>query len=229
MTKRTVVVLLSPWVVAIAAAFLLLPAFAQEGKGSSPAPAPAEGPTPSTGAPAPASKTFIRTLPGIETQLMSAEEREKVLKLVNEQRCTCGCKDDSLAWCLNHDPACPFAPKLVKLACASISPNFKKSIAEADFENWQKYINPPPALKLQFDYLNGFELDKLSARQKDMVIKRAHAVACPCGCKHETVAKCNNVDPTCQQAPAEIRKIMDEVLASVPPEPMPVPPVEHVK
>lgn len=164
----------------------------------------------------PVAKSFQERLPGIDMNLMTSDERKKLLEFVNKQKCTCGCKDDSLAWCLNNDKGCPFALPLVTLAAADISPNFKKSVPASDLVNWRKYIDPPEALKLSFDYLKGFDLDKFSAGQKQLILLKANTLACTCGCKHETVAKCNNVDPVCQVAPAEIRKIIDETLTSSP-------------
>ncbi len=66
-------------------------------------------------------------------------------------------------------------------------------------------------MKLQFDYLKGFDLDELSAQQRDLLLTKANAIPCDCGCNDGSLARCVNTDPTCQTSPKKIRELIDEI------------------
>src|ERR1700694_5963349 len=47
---------------------------------------------------------------------MSDSQRYAAMKVLNDNRCECGCEHDSLAECVKKDPNCPIAPAKVKQA-----------------------------------------------------------------------------------------------------------------
>ncbi|MFN7975460.1 MAG: thioredoxin family protein [Acidobacteriota bacterium] len=54
------------------------------------------------------------TLPGVDLATLPADKRAKVLERANKETCTCGCPQDTIAQCLNTDPQCAVAPRLVQ-------------------------------------------------------------------------------------------------------------------
>ena len=152
---------------------------------------------------------YYPDLLGLETVMMSKEERKQLVLRANREMCTCGCKH-TIAECLNVDIGCPFALPLAKLIAAEISPNFKKVQDEADLANFVKYRHPTESMMLHFDYLKGFDLDELSPKQREMLLLKANTNLCDCGCGM-TLAKCVNTEPTCRVAPMRIHQLIDAI------------------
>lgn len=150
-------------------------------------------------------------LPGVDMTLLSAAEAKKVIARANVEKCTCGCNDDSIAWCLHHHTGCDFALPLSKLIAADESPVYRKSLTDVELANYESYRHPTENMKNQFDYLKGFDLDELSADQRARLLLKANAIACPCGCVDDTLAKCVNTDPQCAVAPQKIRELIEEI------------------
>jgi len=65
-------------------------------------------------APIEAVANYYAELPGFDLQPLGEHGREKFLHRVNSELCTCGCKNDTLAWCLVNDPKCPTVKGLVQ-------------------------------------------------------------------------------------------------------------------
>lgn len=172
--------------------------------------APPQGPPPAPAAPG-APKTIFKELPGIDLILLSPAEKAKLMERVHAERCTCGCKDESVAWCLHHHRGCEFPEALIRLAATEISPNYKKAQRDDDMVNWTTHRHPTESMKMEFDYLKGFDLDELSEKQRTMLLLKTNTLPCECGCTGDSLAKCVNVDPTCTTAPAKIREILEEL------------------
>lgn len=71
-------------------------------------------PAPTNTAPIEAVANYYIDLPGFDTQSLPQAQREKLLQRVNSEKCTCGCKNDTLAYCLVNDPTCKYVKGLVQ-------------------------------------------------------------------------------------------------------------------
>ncbi len=179
---------------------------------AAPASQPAERAKPAKGAKrgtAAKGHPYFSDLLGLETVMMSKEERKQVVGRANKEFCTCGCKH-TIAECLNVDVGCPFALPLAKLIAAEVSPNFKKLVDEVELGNIAKYRHPTEEMMLHFDYLKGFDLDELSEKQREMLLLKANTNLCDCSCG-ETLAKCVNTDPTCRVSPMRLHELIDAI------------------
>jgi len=58
-------------------------------------------------APIEAVANYFAELPGFDLAPLGEKGRSKFLHRVNSELCTCGCKNDTLAFCLVNDPKCP--------------------------------------------------------------------------------------------------------------------------
>jgi hypothetical protein len=67
-----------------------------------------------------------------------------------------------------------------------------------------------------FSEFPGFELGALSQAQRDWLLKRANAVYCTCGCRGDTVARCVDLDPTCQTARKMLQGLLDQAQKEAP-------------
>ena len=65
---------------------------------------------------------YFAELPGFDLAPLGERGREKFLHRVNSEMCTCGCKNETIAWCLVNDPKCP----MVKGLAQSIYDEVKK-------------------------------------------------------------------------------------------------------
>ena len=50
---------------------------------------------------------YFAEVPGFDLAPLSEHNREKFLHRINSELCTCGCKNETIAWCLVNDPKCP--------------------------------------------------------------------------------------------------------------------------
>ena len=50
---------------------------------------------------------YFADLPGFDLAALGEPGREKFLHRVNSEMCTCGCKNETIAWCVVNDPKCP--------------------------------------------------------------------------------------------------------------------------
>src|SRR5262245_56158165 len=50
---------------------------------------------------------YFAEVPGFDLQPLGEHGREKFLHRINSELCTCGCKNETIAWCLVNDPKCP--------------------------------------------------------------------------------------------------------------------------
>lgn len=57
---------------------------------------------------------YFAELPGFDLAPLGEKGRAKFLHRVNSEMCTCGCKNDTLAFCLVNDPKCPQVKGLVQ-------------------------------------------------------------------------------------------------------------------
>ena len=71
-------------------------------------------PAPTNTAPIEAVANYYVNLPGFDTESLPRAQREKLLQRVNSEMCTCGCKNDTLAFCLVNDPNCKVVKGLVQ-------------------------------------------------------------------------------------------------------------------
>ena len=149
--------------------------------------------------------------PGIDTSVMSDEELAAFIDRANTDRCTCGCPDPSVAWCLYNHDGCDFPMKILTAIAADVSENFEKTLSDEVLANLPTYLDPPETMMHEFDYLKGFDLDPLSDTQRTILLRKANALPCECGCKGDTLARCVNTDPHCVVAPEEIKKLIEEV------------------
>ncbi|MFQ5877073.1 MAG: hypothetical protein ACE5JH_05210 [Acidobacteriota bacterium] len=59
--------------------------------------------------------------------------------------------------------------------------------------------------------LPGFDLSKLSRRQREKFLQRVNSEMCTCGCKNDTLARCHVNDPNCPAVKGLIQQVYDEV------------------
>lgn len=71
-------------------------------------------PAPTNTAPIEAVANYFADLPGFDLAPLGEQGRAKFLHRVNSELCTCGCKNDTLAFCLVNDPKCPQVKGLVQ-------------------------------------------------------------------------------------------------------------------
>lgn len=71
-------------------------------------------PSSSNTAPIEAVANFFAELPGFDLAPLGEKGKAKFLHRVNSEMCTCGCKNDTLAFCLVNDPKCPQVKGLVQ-------------------------------------------------------------------------------------------------------------------
>jgi hypothetical protein len=101
------------------------PAEAPAPSGPAPAASPTYDPATAAGAvkgtPAPTNMSqieavanFFTEVPGFDLAPLDARQRERFLHRANSEMCTCGCKNETLAWCLVNDPKCPVVKGLVQ-------------------------------------------------------------------------------------------------------------------
>jgi hypothetical protein len=57
---------------------------------------------------------YFAELPGFDLAPLGESGKAKFLHRVNSELCTCGCKNDTLAFCLVNDPKCPQVKGLVQ-------------------------------------------------------------------------------------------------------------------
>lgn len=57
---------------------------------------------------------FFADMPGFDLNALGKHGREKFLHRVNSEMCTCGCKNDTLAFCYINDPKCPVVKGMVQ-------------------------------------------------------------------------------------------------------------------
>jgi hypothetical protein len=57
---------------------------------------------------------FFADLPGYDLNALGKHGKEKFLHRVNSEMCTCGCKNDTLAFCYINDPKCPVVKGMVQ-------------------------------------------------------------------------------------------------------------------
>ena len=50
---------------------------------------------------------YFAEVPGFDLTPLGDHGREKFLHRINSELCTCGCKNETIAWCLVNDPKCP--------------------------------------------------------------------------------------------------------------------------
>lgn len=50
---------------------------------------------------------YFAEVPGFDLAPLGEHGREKFLHRINSELCTCGCKNETIAWCLVNDPKCP--------------------------------------------------------------------------------------------------------------------------
>lgn len=51
-------------------------------------------------------ENYFMTLPGIDLSTLTPKQKQRFLDRVNEELCTCGCPNDTIARCLVNDPKC---------------------------------------------------------------------------------------------------------------------------
>jgi hypothetical protein len=59
-------------------------------------------------------------IPGVDLSVLTAEQREEVLRRVNAEGCTCGCSL-TLAQCRINDSSCGISPPLVEQLVAEVA------------------------------------------------------------------------------------------------------------
>jgi hypothetical protein len=57
---------------------------------------------------------FFADMPGFDLNALGKHGKEKFLHRVNSEMCTCGCKNDTLAFCYVNDPKCPVVKGMVQ-------------------------------------------------------------------------------------------------------------------
>jgi hypothetical protein len=57
---------------------------------------------------------FFADMPGFDLNALGKHGKEKFLHRVNSEMCTCGCKNDTLAFCYINDPKCPVVKGMVQ-------------------------------------------------------------------------------------------------------------------
>jgi len=51
-------------------------------------------------------ENYFMSLPGIDLSTLTPKQKQRFLDRVNEELCTCGCPNDTIARCLVNDPKC---------------------------------------------------------------------------------------------------------------------------
>jgi hypothetical protein len=69
--------------------------------------APAPSPEKQTQGGVTVQENYYLDLPGFDLSTLTPKQKEKFLKRVNSELCTCGCQNDTIARCLVNDPKCP--------------------------------------------------------------------------------------------------------------------------
>jgi hypothetical protein len=57
---------------------------------------------------------YFADMPGFDLNSLGKHGKEKFLHRVNSEMCTCGCKNDTLAFCYINDPKCPVVKGMVQ-------------------------------------------------------------------------------------------------------------------
>ena len=52
-------------------------------------------------------ENYFMELPGIDLSTLTPKQKQRYLDRVNQEICTCGCPNDTIARCLVNDPKCP--------------------------------------------------------------------------------------------------------------------------
>src|SRR5215471_8742886 len=52
-------------------------------------------------------ENYFMQLPGIDLSTLTPKQKQRFLDRVNQETCTCGCPNDTIARCLVNDPKCP--------------------------------------------------------------------------------------------------------------------------
>jgi hypothetical protein len=52
-------------------------------------------------------ENYFMDLPGIDLSTLTPKQKQRYLDRVNQEMCTCGCPNDTIARCLVNDPKCP--------------------------------------------------------------------------------------------------------------------------
>ena len=52
-------------------------------------------------------ENYFMDLPGIDLGTLTPKQKQRYLDRVNQEICTCGCPNDTIARCLVNDPKCP--------------------------------------------------------------------------------------------------------------------------
>ena len=52
-------------------------------------------------------ENYFMDLPGIDLSTLTPKQKQRFLDRVNQEICTCGCSNDTIARCLVNDPKCP--------------------------------------------------------------------------------------------------------------------------
>lgn len=52
-------------------------------------------------------ENYFMELPGIDLSTLTPKQKQRYLDRVNQEMCTCGCLNDTIARCLVNDPKCP--------------------------------------------------------------------------------------------------------------------------
>jgi hypothetical protein len=52
-------------------------------------------------------ENYFMELPGIDLSTLTPKQKQRYLDRVNDEICTCGCPNDTIARCLVNDPKCP--------------------------------------------------------------------------------------------------------------------------
>ena len=92
-------------------------------------------------------------------------------------------------------------------------PDFAPSRATGAVEGIPAPTNTVPIVAVANYYteLPGFDLGKLNARQKETFLQRVNSEMCTCGCKNDTLARCQVNDPNCPVVKGMVQKVYDEI------------------
>jgi hypothetical protein len=52
-------------------------------------------------------ENYFMQLPGIDLSTLTPKQKQRYLDRVNQELCSCGCPNDTIARCLVNDPTCP--------------------------------------------------------------------------------------------------------------------------
>ena len=83
-------------------------------------------------------------VPGVDWHGVTGARRDAVLKLMREEKCSCGC-DMKIAQCRMLDPSCGVSRKLASVAAKDISEGKTSEYARADIKKVS--TEPPPLLE----------------------------------------------------------------------------------